>query len=233
MANNKLTNISVNGTVYEIGGTDGNSNPNVDLSDYYTKSEVDEQNLWEKGTGEGASTALMAKDRKSVASGNYAFCNGYMSSATTTLAYATGQANLSQNKLEVSFGQFNNSISHDKTTFGEAGNTLFTIGNGYNYTKKYPHNAFEVRQNGDIYFPDVSEGLNYYEYAMRRLQDIPKVWKGTWDEYSKLEKMDSNTIYYIYESSLKDLYPENDLTDFGGQTPVDSPNTEFELLKDE
>jgi len=53
------------------------------------------------------------------------------------------------------------------TTFGLEGNTLFTIGN-YPYSSK--HNAFEVRQSGDIYIPDVSASGEYHEKPMINLQ---------------------------------------------------------------
>lgn len=53
------------------------------------------------------------------------------------------------NMYEVSVGgQFNNSVSAS-TTFGNSGNTLFSVGNGTADNAR--HNAFEIRQNGDIY----------------------------------------------------------------------------------
>ena len=45
-------------------------------------------------------------------------------------------------------GQYNNSVSAS-TTFGDSGNTLFSVGNGTADNAR--HNAFEIRQNGDIY----------------------------------------------------------------------------------
>lgn len=212
--------------------SDGVAWKDVPVKDTQPTTPTD--SFWVRGTGEGATTGLAIKGRNSVVTGNYAFSDGYMSSATTTLAYASGQGNLSQNKLEVSFGEFNVSKKHSDT-FGDSDNTLFTIGNGYTdiYSgKRYSHNALEVRQNGDIYFPDVVEGENFGEYAMRRLQDIPKVWKGTWDEYSKLEKLDNNTLYYIYESSLKNMYPESDLSDFGSYKPIEVPGVDFEFFEE-
>lgn len=191
------------------------------------------QAMWMKDT-EGSKTGLKPIGVTNKVTGNFAFTGGYNTEAINTLATTFGQGTLAQNKLEIAFGQFNNSIKNSDTgtsseVFGDPNKTFFTIGNGYNYTKKYPHNAFEIRQNGDIYFPDVVEGVNYYETAMRRLQDIPKVWKGTWEEYSKLEKLDDNTMYYIYENSIKNLYPEEQLNDFGSYKATDAPDTIFEL----
>ena len=54
----------------------------------------------------------------------------------------------STNSYEFGFGQYNNSVSAS-TTFGDSGNTLFSVGNGTADDAR--HNAFEIRQNGDIY----------------------------------------------------------------------------------
>lgn len=57
------------------------------------------------------------------------------------------------NSGEVAVGQFNKSVSAS-TLFGDSGNTLFSVGNGqYQNVEK---NAFEIRQNGDIY---ITSGL--------------------------------------------------------------------------
>lgn len=194
------------------------------------------QAMWQKDT-DGSKTGLKPIGVTNKVTGNYSFTGGYNTEAINTLATTFGQGTLAQNKLEIAFGQFNNSIKNNDTgtsseVFGDPEKTLFTIGNGYNYTKKWPHNAFEVRQSGDIYIPDVVDGVNYYEMPMRRLQDIPKVWKGTWHDFSQLTEMDDNTMYYIYEDSIKTLYPEDQLTRFGSHTIESGTGTEFELLQD-
>ena len=99
--------------------------------------------------------------------GNYSLAVGGLdhygegNSATTTNTFAFGRGNIaksfcstvvgyhnsSSNKYETAFGQYNNSVSAS-TTFGDSGNTLFSVGNGTNNAR---HNAFEIRQNGDIY----------------------------------------------------------------------------------
>ncbi|WP_295590136.1 hypothetical protein [uncultured Methanobrevibacter sp.] len=52
------------------------------------------------------------------------------------------------NNDEFSLGKYNNSVS-GSSTFGDSGNTLFSVGNGTADNAR--HNAFEIRQNGDIY----------------------------------------------------------------------------------
>ena len=63
-----------------------------------------------------------------------------------------------------------NVSSSATTSFGNSGNTLFSVGNG---TSSERHNAFEIRQNGDIYIADTNDTstTNYYEKPMIKLQD--------------------------------------------------------------
>ncbi len=63
-------------------------------------------------------------------------------------SFTTGSYNNAYNFYEVSFGRYNNSVSAS-ATFGDSGNTLFSVGNGTANNAR--HNAFEIRQNGDIY----------------------------------------------------------------------------------
>lgn len=59
-----------------------------------------------------------------------------------------GYYNNSRNNSEFGCGRYNNSVAAS-TTFGNSGNTLFSVGNGTADNAR--HNAFEIRQNGDIY----------------------------------------------------------------------------------
>lgn len=62
--------------------------------------------------------------------------------------YAFGTFLRTQNSGEIAFSKYNVSSSASET-FGDSGNTLFSVGNGTSSSKR--HNAFEIRQNGDIY----------------------------------------------------------------------------------
>jgi hypothetical protein len=66
-------------------------------------------------------------------------------------AFASGLGNQVNNDNEFVSGRYNVSNSAS-TTFGDSGNTLFSVGNGTANNAR--HNAFEIRQNGDIYFND-------------------------------------------------------------------------------
>ena len=75
-----------------------------------------------------------AEGYNTIARGNYSHAEGYNTKANNSSEHASGQYNVSSNP---------------STTFGDSGNTLFSVGNGTSNNER--HNAFEIRQNGDIY----------------------------------------------------------------------------------
>ena len=118
-----------------------------------------------------------AEGDSTTASGTYSHAEGYSTSAsgwashaegnTTTASGASSHAEgfytITNNQSEHASGQYNVS-NKASTTFGDSGNTLFSVGNGSDSTR---HNAFEIRQNGDIYIS--SGGTN--TSPMIKLQD--------------------------------------------------------------
>lgn len=141
-------------------------------------------------------------------------------SATTYNSYAIGRGNLAQNYCSVVIGfsnQSSNEYEHDcgrynstvsgSTTFGNSGNVLMSVGNGNSTSTR--HNAFEIRQNGDIYIADTNNTStsNYYEKPMIKLQDSIdnlttalgglSLVKITQSAYDALTTKDSNTLYVI------------------------------------
>lgn len=113
------------------------------------------------GNGQALTNYTFAANGRSIARRGYsaAFNN---SEANNTYAFSTGAGTIANgyssfvggwyvntyNEGEASVGRYNNSVSAS-TTFGDSGNTLFSVGNGT--TDNARHNAFEIRQNGDIY----------------------------------------------------------------------------------
>lgn len=63
-------------------------------------------------------------------------------------AFAFGGNVKVYNNYEAAFGRYNSSVQ-DTHSGGESGTTLFSVGNGAGNNSR--HNAFEIRQNGDIY----------------------------------------------------------------------------------
>lgn len=132
----------------KIGTTD------INLSDYYTKSEVDSMigdvGLFEKGKGD---RAIRAKGMNAETDGNYSFAVGY--------------GTVTSNNYEVAEGKHNLSNGGDKGNYGSSGNTLMSVGNGISTNR---HNAFEVRQDGSILYADTNASGDYFEKPMVNLQ---------------------------------------------------------------
>lgn len=118
-----------------------------------------------------------AEGYASHAEGESTKSKGYSSHAEGTETEANGDYSHSEghytrttNESEHSSGRYNNSVSAS-TTWGYSGNTLFSVGNGKSNSAR--HNAFEIRQNGDIYIVDTNDAstTNYYEKPMIKLQN--------------------------------------------------------------
>lgn len=84
------------------------------------------------------------------ASGMSSFAGGSYSEAKGIFSMAFGRYSTTNNYGEVALGFFGKSNGSSNEPSYSSGNTLFSIGNGGNgYGME--HNAFEIRQNGDIY----------------------------------------------------------------------------------
>lgn len=83
-----------------------------------------------------------------IASGQSSHAEGSNTKANGNYSHAEGFNTKANNQSEHASGQYNVSSSAS-TTFGNSGNTLFSVGNGTGEDSR--HNAFEIRQNGDIY----------------------------------------------------------------------------------
>lgn len=134
-----------------------------------------------------------------VASGQTSHAEGYMTHANGNTSHSEGSATYANgdqshaeglhtetnNVAEHASGRYN--VSHTGNT--TAASTLFSVGNGDENTRR---NAFEIRQNGDIYIRKNNTDV--------RLQDItPGIWCGTMAEYQQISgSTDNNTIYLIH-----------------------------------
>ena len=67
----------------------------------------------------------------------------------------------SLNQNEASFGTFN-TPHRANYNWGDSGNTLFSVGNGTSTVAR--HNAFEIRQNGDIYISSGSTDIKLQDH---------------------------------------------------------------------
>ena len=92
-----------------------------------------------------------AEGQKTEAKGNNSHAEGYGSIANGEYSHVEGYNTITTNAIEHASGKYNNSIAKtDSNTTAEA--THFSIGIGTSSNRK---NAFEVKQNGDIYIEGV------------------------------------------------------------------------------
>ena len=217
----------------------------TDLSNYYTKTEVDARDLWVSGTGENAivqkggnNTASgdysVAEGSGTIASGESSHAEGESTSATNVDSHAEGYATLasgnsshaegwgtvSLNKAEHASGLYNVS-SYSSDTFGDSGNTLFSVGNGTADDAR--HNAFEIRQNGDIYITSGNTNIKLQDslgstidktidsttsastnavstsavYTQMDGIKLKKITQSAYDALVQAGTVDANTLYFI------------------------------------
>ena len=143
--------------------------------------------MGESSHAEGNSTTASnesshAEGNSTIASGYYSHAEGYITKASASNSHAEGMSTtasgasshaegyktLAQNNYEHASGVLNISTKAS-ATFGDSDNTLFSVGNGSGST--VTHNAFEIKQNGDIYIANTNAEGEYYEKPMVRLQD--------------------------------------------------------------
>ena len=85
------------------------------------------------------------------ATGYYSVATGYDCKAKGNYSFASGRGNNTNNYGECAVGFNNKTVGNSTSISKSSGCTLFSVGNGQGTSDSELHNAFEVRQNGDIY----------------------------------------------------------------------------------
>ena len=135
------------------------------------------------------------------ASGTGSFAGGCYSEAKGVFSMAFGRYSIANNYGEVALGFHNKSNGSSSDISHSSGNTLFSVGNGTEGpTTK--HNAFEIRQNGDIYCSDGTNDVKLQDTITATAANTAalgglKLVKLTQSEYDALQTKDANTLYII------------------------------------
>ena len=145
------------------------------------------------GTTANGGLGSHAEGYYTISYGYSSHAEGYLSNAKGEYSHAEGYYTKTFLDAEHAEGRRNKCSSTGGSTWGSPLNTLSTIGNGGLYDAS-AHNAFEVRQSGDIYVADVSAAGEYYEKPMINLQQ-------------KLYSLDSsmNYLYTDLEAALTQI----------------------------
>jgi hypothetical protein len=140
----------------------------------------------EGGDSTASGNRSHAEGSNTTAGGVASHAEGSNTTASGLASHAEGIGTEANNRGEHASGYYN--ASHSGST--EADKTLFSVGNGtYDDVR---HNAFEIRQNGDIYLNNGTSDVKLQDYIQI------KVIKLTQSEYEALSpNYDSNTLYVI------------------------------------
>lgn len=141
------TNITISGNVIsaEGGGKAIEAGRGIIINTGATADTVSLGVPISAGTG---INSIIEGDNHNTAYGWSSHAEGFSTEANGDYSHAEGYETVAQNQSEHASGQYNVS-SISVSTFGNSGNTLFSVGNGTANNAR--HNAFEIRQNGDIY----------------------------------------------------------------------------------
>jgi hypothetical protein len=161
---------------------------------------------WSFAGGEGT---------KALANASFSF--GHSTTANGLSSFAIGYGNKTENEREFNCGSYGVSRKASNT-FGDSGNTLFVVGNAYYANPR--HNAFEIRQNGDIYI--TSGGTDI------KLQDnlgggggnpTVELTQAQYDALVTAGTVSADTYYIITDAQA------GDLTNYYTKTEVDNAIT--------
>ncbi|MCM1217710.1 MAG: hypothetical protein NC548_24725, partial [Lachnospiraceae bacterium] len=148
-------------------------------------SEIDElksnssTSVWTSGDG---SNSVIQSGSSASASGTNAVAEGKQTNATGNFSHAEGARTVASGNCSHAEGVFTNASNYsshasgvynisttNSNTFGDSKNTLFSVGNGSSDSR---HNAFEIKENGDVYIPDtINDSSTYDKKSMIHLQD--------------------------------------------------------------
>ena len=146
--------------------------------------------------GIGYSSHSSHKEGLNTIIGNYCYSShveGYFSKINDDSAYSHAEGYYTEinNQREHASGSHNVS-NKASTTFGDSGNTLFSVGNGTADNAR--HNAFEIRQNGDIYLNDGTNDVKLQDYIQIK---VAKISQSDYDALVQGGTTDANTLYII------------------------------------
>ena len=146
------------------------------------------------------------------ASGIASHAEGYYADARGQASHAEGYYTRTNNQGEHASGRYNKS----NTGSTDADKTLFSVGNGTGAGSLQRHNAFEIRQNGDIYITSGGTDIKLQDHIgggtattytagdnisisnQNVISTVTKFWCGDEAAYNQIQTKDPNTVYMIH-----------------------------------
>lgn len=142
------------------------------------------------------STAALSLGTVTKANGQGSVAFGERTETNAPYSFTCGGYTITSNWYEFAGGKYN--VSNTGST--DADNTLFSVGNGTANNAR--HNAFEIRQNGDIYCSDGTNDVKLQDTITATAANTTALGglslvKLTESEYAALVTKDSNTLYCV------------------------------------
>ena len=177
-----------------------------------------------EGTNTTASgTSSHAEGNNAKANGISSHAEGYSTNARGSYSHAEGSNTKTENSSEHASGQYNVS-NWVNNTFGDSGNTLFSVGNGTSNNER--HNAFEIRQNGDIYLSSGGTDIKLQDHLGSTVEVSSAITSGdtnavaggaVYDKFDEVEQVTARALNGLAEADEVAARALIDLNDkFGG-----------------
>ena len=170
-------------------------------------------------TAGGSASHAEGQGTQANATGSHA--EGTSTQANVDNSHAEGSYTIANNHSEHASGRYNVSSSAS-TDFGDSGNTLFSVGNGTADNAR--HNAFEIRQNGDIYITSGNSTVKLQDNLGVTIDQV--IDSGT---SASTNAVSTKAVYdvisdneYVTAQALNDL--ETNKLDVTAYTPTDLTN---------
>lgn len=165
------------------------------------------------------------------AEGICSHAEGQYTAAKGDISHAEGANTIAYNDGEHASGMHNVSVKEEDTEWGDSRNTLFSVGNGIRNGNEQlwnpangpqeelvkRHNAFEIKQSGDIYIPDTSADGEYYEKPMLHLQEkLKEIESSLTSDLTQITtlagRVESNGLYFTAPIAINDLVMNRSVT---------------------
>jgi hypothetical protein len=192
----------------------------------------------EGGSTNASGSYSHAEGGSTNASGTFSHAEGGYTKAGGYYSHAEGNCTIANNQSEHASGQYNVS-SKANTTFGDSGNTLFSVGNGTSDSAR--HNAFEVRQNGDIYLSSGGTGIKLQDHLGGGGTVDQTIISGStnavaggavYDKFDEVEQVTARALNNLAEADEVAARALVDLDDrFGGLKLVKLTQSEYDNLQ--
>lgn len=186
-----------------------------------------------QATGQGAftcgeSTKASGRNAAAIAcyigeaSGVESFITGRKNEAKGFTTFVSGFQNIGENDYEFVAGHLAKS-NKASTTFGDSGNTLFSVGNGTSTSAR--HNAFEIRQNGDIYLSSGGTDIKLQDHlggSSYTAGDGIDITSDVISVTGKVSTSDFNTYSGSVDTELSGKASQSDLNTLSGQVTANT-----------